>query len=396
VLGILTRRYKDFCAVEDALQEALIAAAAQWPSVGVPSHPRAWLLHVATRRLSDQIRADAARKRREAHVVSLIPESLQLSMNDAPASQDDALELLFLSCHPALSPASAIALTLRAVGGLTTREIASAFLVPEATMAQRISRAKQTLKDEGARFGELSVEERAARLPLVMHVLYLVFNEGYAASAGDELIRLDLSNEALRLARILHQHLPEQHEVAGLLALMLLTDARRRARTGPAGELISLDEQDRSLWDRAAIAEGSALVAQHLPHAQGDYLLQAAIAAAHDRAPSAEETNWQVIADIYGEMLARSDNPMIALNQAIALAMVEGPVAGLTRLDALERDPRLSQHYRLIAARAHLYERAGDLTAAIDCYRRAAALTISTAERAYLGSRAARLEAARA
>jgi RNA polymerase sigma factor (sigma-70 family) len=395
VLGILTRRYKDFGAVEDALQEALMAAAAQWPAEGIPHNPRAWLLHVTTRRLTDQIRAEAARKRREAHVISLIPDSLQLSMlDDEPSAHDDALELLFLSCHPALSHPSAIALTLRAVGGLTTREIASAFFVPEATMAQRISRAKQTLKDAGASFGELPLEERAARLPLVMHVLYLVFNEGYAASAGEELIRLDLSNEALRLTRILHQHLPEQHDVAGLLALLLLTDARRRARTGAAGELIPLDEQDRSLWDRAAIAEGIALVAAHLPHAQGDYLLQAAVAAAHDQAPSADETNWEDIMGLYGVMLSRADNPMVALNHAIAFAMVHGPVAGLARLAELERDARLAQHYRVIAARAHLLERAGDMVAAIDCYRRAAALTLSTAERDYLYARATRLEGA--
>lgn len=393
VLGILTRRYKDFSAVEDALQEALMAAAAQWPSAGIPNNPRAWLVHVTTRRLTDQIRAEAARKRREAHVISLIPDSLQLSMLDEePASCDDTLELLFLSCHPALTQASAIALTLRAVGGLTTREIASAFLVPEATMAQRISRAKQTLKEAGASFGELAPEERAQRLPLVMHVLYLVFNEGYAASSGDDLIRLDLSNEALRLVRILHQHLPQHHEVAGLLALLLLTDARRRARTGPAGELIPLDEQDRSLWDREAIAEGIALVTQHLPYAQGDYLLQAAVAAAHDQAPSAEETNWEDIMGLYGVMLARADNPMVALNHAIAYAMVHGPAAGLKRLDQLAQDPRLSNHYRLIAARAHLHERASNPAAAISCYRQAASLTLSTTERDYLYARAARLE----
>lgn len=395
VLGMLTRRYGDFGAVEDAVQEALIAAASQWPGEGVPNNPRAWLLHVATRRLTDQIRADAARKRREAHVISLIPDSLQLSLSEDESSQDDALQLLFLSCHPALSRASAIALTLRAVAGLTTREIASAFLVPEATMAQRISRAKQTLKEAGARFGELPTAERAARLPAVLHVLYLVFNEGYTASAGEELIRLDLSTEALRLTRILHRHLPDHHDLAGLLALMLLTDARRRARTGPRGELIPLDEQDRSLWDQAAIREGVALVTQHLPHAQSDYLIQAAIAAAHDQAPSTDQTNWEDVLALYGVLLARSDNPMVALNHAIALAMVQGPTAGLARLDALANDSRIAEHYRLEAARAHLLERAGDVAAAIACYRRAAGLTLSTAERDYLYARAARLESQR-
>jgi RNA polymerase sigma factor (sigma-70 family) len=394
VLGILTRRYRDFSAVEDALQEALIAAAAQWPSEGVPHNPRAWLLHVATRRLTDQIRAEAARRRREAHVVSLIPDTLQLTLlDDEPKPEDDALELLFLSCHPALTQSSAIALTLRAVGGLTTREIASAFLVPEATMAQRISRAKQTLKTEGASFAELTASERALRVPAVAHVLYLIFNEGYAASTGDELIRLDLSNEALRLGRMLHERLPDDSEVAGLFALLLLTDARRRARTGPAGELIPLDEQDRSLWDRAAIAEGVALVTEHLPKAHGEYLMQAAIAAVHDRAPSTDETDWEDILGLYGVLLLRGDNPMVALNHAIALAMVQGPRAGLARLDELARDPRLAEHYRLQAVKGHLLERAGDLAGAMTCYRLAASLTSSTAERDYLFGRVARIEA---
>jgi RNA polymerase sigma factor (sigma-70 family) len=392
VLGVLTRRYRDFAAVEDAVQEALIAAFSQWANEGVPNNPRAWLLHVATRRLTDQIRSEAARRRREAHVISLIPDSLQLSMSDETAAEDDALDLLFLSCHPVLTHASAIALTLRVAGGLTTREIANAFMVPEATMAQRISRAKQTLKAEGAGFGELTPAERAMRLPVVLHVLYLVFNEGYSASVGDDLIRLDLSNEALRLARILYQLLPEHHEVAGLLALMLLTDARRVARTGPAGELIPLDEQDRSLWDQRAIAEGVAIVREHLPKAQGDYLLQAAIAAAHDQAASTDSTNWQEILGFYSVLLRRNDNAMLALNHAIAFAMVNGPQAGLARLSELAKDPRLSQHYRLQAARAHLLERAGDFTAAVGCYRQAASATASTAERDYLYARAARIE----
>ncbi len=391
VLGILTRRYRDFCAVEDALQEALIAAAVQWPGEGVPNNPRAWLLHVATRKLTDQIRAEAARRQREAYVVSLVPDTLQFA--DEPAPYDDGLALLFLSCHPALTPSSAIALTLRAVGGLTTREIASAFMVPEATMAQRISRAKQRLNAVGATFAELAPSESAARLPTVAHVLYLIFNEGYAASGGDDLIRLDLCNEALRLTRMLHEQVPESSDVAGLLALMLLTDARRRTRTGPAGELIPLDEQDRALWDRAAIDEGVALVAEHLPRAPGEYLLQAAIAAVHDRAPSAEETDWEDILGLYGVLMRLGNNPMVALNHAIALAMVQGPQAGLERLGELARDPRLAQHYRLQAVKGHLLERAGELAAAMSCYRRAASLTMSTAERDYLINRVARIEA---
>jgi RNA polymerase sigma factor (sigma-70 family) len=392
VLGILSRRYRDFSAVEDALQEALIAAAAQWPGEGVPLNPRAWLLHVATRRLTDQIRAEASRKRREAYVVSLIPDALQLTLEDELQPQDDALELLFLSCHPALTQGSAIALTLRAVGGLSTREIASAFLVPEATLAQRISRAKHTLKTAGATFAGLIPSERAARLPAVAHVLYLIFNEGYAASGGDDLIRLDLSNEALRLTRMLYTHFPESSDIAGLLALMLLTDARRHARTGPAGQLIPLDEQDRSLWDREAIAEGIALVTEHLPNAQSEYLLQAAIAAVHDQAPSADETDWEDILGLYGVLMLLGDSPMVALNHAIALAMVQGPRAGLARLDELARDPRLAEHYRLQAVKGHLLERADDSAGAVLCYRRAATLTLSTAERDYLIGRVARIE----
>jgi predicted RNA polymerase sigma factor len=376
------------------VQEALLAAAAQWPRDGLPEEPRAWLLRVASRRLTDHVRAEAARRRREALVVSLVPpeEQLALAPDDAPAEHDDTLALLFMCCHPALTPASAIALTLRAVGGLTTAEIARAFLVPEATMAQRISRAKQSIQASGVPFALPAGDEIDARRATVCHVLYLMFSEGYTASIGPSLQRRDLAAEALRLTRMLHRLLPDEGEVAGLLALMLLTDARRAARTGPSGELIPLDRQDRSQWDREEIAEGIALVTATLSRgAIGAYAVQAAIAALHDEAPSAEQTDWPQILALYELLLQLSDNPMVSLNHAIALAMVHGPAAGLARLEALANDPRLATHHRLDAVRAHLLERAGEHEAAIAHFRRAAARTDSLPERDYLLSQAARL-----
>ena len=338
VLGIVVRRFRDFTASEDAVQDALIAAATQWPREGLPDSPRAWLLQVASRRMADHVRAETARRHREELVVSLVPPEEQVALaldSDQPVERDDTLDLLFMCCHPALSPASAIALTLRAVGGLTTAEIARAFLVPEATMAQRISRAKQTIKTSGVSFGMPGAAELATRLDAVMHVLYLVFSEGYAASSGAEVVRGDLSGEALRLTRMLHRLVPGQAEVAGLLALLLLTDARRAARTGPSGELVPLDQQDRSLWDRGAIAEGVALLSATLPRGTvGPYQLQAAIAAVHDEAASAGATDWPQILALYGVLQNLSDNPMVDLNLAIATAMVDGPAAGLERLRA--------------------------------------------------------------
>ncbi len=395
VLGAVARRYRDFAASEDAVQDALIAAAAQWPESGVPANPRAWLIHVASRRIVDHVRAEAARRHREAIVVSLVPPDEQLAIaadEEAGRLGDDTLDLLFMCCHPVLSPSSAVALTLRAVGGLTTLEIAKAFLVPEETMAQRISRAKQSIKASGVPFEASSPAERAARLGAVLHVLYLIFNEGYTATAGAVLQRTDLSDEAIRIARTLHRIAPAEAEVAGLLALMVLTDARRAARTGSAGELVPLDEQDRSRWDRASIDEGVALVSAALPRgAVGPYQLQAAIAALHDEAPSAEETDWPQILALYTLLLQMSDNPMVALNHAIALAMVEGPAAGLKRLDGLAADKRLEGHHRLDAVRAHLLERAGEPERAMAHYARAAARTASVSERDYLLLRAARL-----
>jgi RNA polymerase sigma factor (sigma-70 family) len=396
VLGAVLRRFRDFGAAEDAVQEALIAAATQWPREGVPDNPRGWLIQVASRRIADHVRSDAARRREEI-VVSLVPPEQQIALaadRDAAAEKDDTLVLLFMCCHPALSPSSAIALTLRAVGGLRTAEIAAAFLVPEATMAQRISRAKQSIKTSGVPFQMPSAEERKQRLGAVLHVLYLIFNEGYTASSGPELNRGDLSSEAIRLTRAVHRILPDDGEVAGLLALMLLTDARRSARTGSAGELIPLDEQDRSLWDRRAIAEGVALVTAALSRGPvGEYPLQAAIAAVHDEAARVEETDWPQILALYGVLKRMSDNPMVTLNHAIATAMVHGPAAGLELLNALDADERLAGHHRLDAVRAHLLERSGDREAAIAHFRKAAGRTTSLPERNYLMMQAARLSA---
>lgn len=398
VLGAVARRHGDFAAAEDAVQEALIAAAQQWPEAGVPANPRGWLYHVALRRLTDHLRSEMARRQREETVATeLWAQWAFVPPADAEVGidRDDTLVLLFMCCHPALTTASAVALTLRVVGGLTTAEIARAFFVPEATMAQRISRAKQTIRTSGIPFGMPSDEERADRLRAVLHILYLIFNEGYTSSAGPELQRVDLSNEAIRLTRLLHELLPNDPEVLGLLALMLLTDARRAARTGPDGELIPLDEQDRTRWNRSLIEEGVALVSAALPRgAVGQYQLQAAIAAVHDESPSFEDTDWRQILALYTLLERMSDSPMVSLNQAIAAAMVYGPAVGLERLDALDAEGRLAGNHRLDAVRAHLLERAGDSERALLHYRTAAERTASTPERNYLLLRAARLAAA--
>ncbi|HEV7238412.1 MAG TPA: sigma-70 family RNA polymerase sigma factor [Thermoanaerobaculia bacterium] len=390
VLGSMMRRYSDFAAAEDAVQEALIAAAAQWPVEGVPNNPRGWLIHVAIRRMTDHLRAELARRRREAIVVMQDEQIAPAADSAMEADQDDTLILLFMCCHSALTRASAIALTLRAVGGLTTTEIASAFLVPEATMAQRISRAKQRIKSSGVPFSMPSEAERAERLSAVLHVLYLIFNEGYTSSEGPDLQRTDLSDEAIRLTRAVHHLLPDDTEVAGLLALMLLTDARRAARTGAEGELIPLAEQDRSKWNRRAIEEGVALLTEILPRgAVGPYQVQAAIAAVHDEAARVEDTDWPQILGLYGLLERMSANPMVTLNLAIARAMVHGPASGLELLATLEE--RLAGHHRLHAVRAHFLEMSGDLAGAIAEYRIAAGRTTSIPEQHYLLTRAARL-----
>jgi RNA polymerase sigma factor (sigma-70 family) len=395
VLSAVMRRYRDFAAAEDAVQEALIAAASQWPREGLPANPLGWLIQVASRRMTDHIRSEVARRQREQVVAE---EAVRLALPEdaaSDASEDDTLVLLFMCCHPALTPASAIALTLRAVGGLTTAEIASAFLVPEATMAQRISRAKQTIKDSGIPFELPTAEDRAQRLSAVLHVLYLIFNEGYASSAGREVRRADLSDEAIRLARIVHSRDSQNTEAAGLLALMLLTDARRAARVGPDGELITLGEQDRSLWDAQQIKEGVALLSNALPKGSvGPYQLQAAIAAVHDEAVRAEDTDWQQILALYDLLKRMSDNPMIALNHAVAAAMVHGPKSGLELLRTLDSDARLAEHHRLEAVRAHLLEMAGERDAAVAHYRIAASRATSLAERDYLMMKAAKLSEA--
>ncbi|MEV4196967.1 RNA polymerase sigma factor [Micromonospora globbae] len=397
VLGVLARRFDDFATAEDAVQEALLAAATQWPVEGVPGNPRGWLIQVAYRRIIELVRAETARRRRENLVARREPDDRRVAPavdDQLTAGRDDTLVLLFLCCHPALSPASAIALTLRAVGGLSTAEIAHAFLVPEATMAQRISRAKQRIRDSGVPFRMPEADDRAARLAAVRHVLYLIFTEGHTSSAGPDLRRVDLSAEAIRLTRALHERLPDDSETAGLLALMLLTEARSPARTGPSGELISLAEQDRGRWDAAAIAEGVDLVTRALPWGPvGPYQIQAAIAALHDEAPSAEETDWPQILALYEVLEARSGSPVVALNRAVATAMVHGPDAGLAALTELADDPRLAGHHRLYAARAHLHEMAGDRDRAVADYRAAAARTSSVPEQRYLTMRAARLAA---
>lgn len=392
-LGAVVRQGHDFSASEDAVQEALIAAAAQWPRQGVPDNPLGWLIRVALRRLTDHTRSEISRRNREAIVGAEMQMDVAPTIyNEAESVADDTLVLLFMCCHPALTSASAIALMLRAVAGLTTAEIAKAFLVPESTIGQRISRAKQSIKTSGVPFRMPDAEERAERLSSVLHVLYLVFNEGYTASAGAELHRIDLSNEAIRLMREVHQLLPDDAEVAGLLALMLLTDARRAARTGRNGELIPLDEQDRTRWDRPAIEEGVALVSAALSKGLvGEYQLQAAIAAVHDEAVRAEETDWPQILALYGVLKRMTDNPMVSLSHAIATAMVAGPKAGLELLAPLRDDERLRGTHRLDTARAHLLERAGELSAAEKLYRSAASKTTSVPERNYLLLKAARL-----
>ncbi|MEH0828559.1 MULTISPECIES: RNA polymerase sigma factor [unclassified Micromonospora] len=393
VLGAVVRRYGHFDAAEDATQEALLAAATRWPVDGVPDDPRAWLITVAARRLTDLLRSEQARRRREDDVARRLPPEQWLAPPaDRRAPDDDSLVLLFLCCHPELPPAAQIALTLRAVGGLSTAEVARAFLVPEGAMTRRITRAKQRIRDSGVPFGLPTGADREARLAAVRHVLYLIFNEGYASTSGPLLRRVDLSGEAIRLTRMLHRLLPDDAEVTGLLALMLLTDARGPARVGPAGELVPMAEQDRSRWRADQIAEGVALVSAVLPRGDiGPYQVQAAIAAVHDEAPSAEETDWPQIEALYGVLTGLSDNPVVALNHAVAVAMARGAPVGLDLLAGLADDPRLAGDARLPAARAHLLERTGDLDAARSAYEEAARRSMNLPQQRYLYGRAARL-----
>ena len=383
VLATVARRHQGFELCEDAVQEALLAAATQWPMDGIPNNPRGWLVTAASRRRIEMWRSDTARRRREN-----LSATVDAGVVDQPGGEDDSLTLLYLCCHPALTPVSAVALTLRAVGGLTTAEIARALLVPESTVAQRISRAKTRIRDGGARFTLPDEAERPARLAAVLHVLYLVFNEGYTASSGALLHRIELSAEAIRLTRMLRARLPGEGEVAGLLALMLLTDARRCARTTATGALVPLADQDRRRWDRAAITEGTALLTATLPTSVlGPYQIQAAIAAVHDEAPTAAETDWAQILGLYDILLTHSPGPIVTLNRIVALAMVHGADIGLQALRLAE--PQLGDHPRIAAVRAHLLEFAGRTEEARVYYARAAATTLNLPEKHYLQTRAA-------
>ena len=387
VLAGVTRRHGRFDLAEDATQEALIAAAQQWSAEGVPDNPRGWLIAVATRRLIDALRAEASRTRREE--AAFAQES---PLGADVADEDDTLTVLFLCCHPALSPPSQLALTLRAVGGLTTAQIATAFMVPEATMAQRISRAKATIAEAGGRFALPRADERAARLRVVLHVLYLMFNEGYTATSGERLQRRELAREAIRLTRMTHALLPDDGEVGGLLALMLVTQARSGARESAQGALIPLAEQDRLRWDGALLEEGTQLIRQTLSRAPlGPYQLQAAIAAVHAEAATAADTDWTQVLKLYDLLHALAPSPVVALNRAVAVAMVDGPRAGLADLDALAGDRRLAEHYRLASVRAHLQEMAGDMQGAVAGYEDAARRTTSIPEQRYLQAKAERL-----
>jgi RNA polymerase sigma factor (sigma-70 family) len=388
VLGAMVRRHGNFADAEDAVQEALVTAATAWPTDGLPDNPLGWLIRVASRRMMDQFRRDANRRQRED-----LAASWSMAGPDPASGRDDTMILMFMCCHPLLSPASAISLTLRAVGGLTTREIAAAFLVPESTMAQRISRAKAKVKGSETPFTLPSSDEQAERLHSVLHVLYLLFNEGYATSSGPDLARTDLSSEAIRLGRVVHGARPDDPEMAGLLALMLLTDARRPARTRADGELVPLAEQDRSRWDRSLIAEGLTLITVALQMGKvGEYQLQAAIAAVHDQAARHADTDWSEILSLYGLLERMTANPMVTLNRAVAAAMADGPNAGLALLDGL--DARLGDHHRLHSVRGHLLEMAGDTREALVEFRSAAALATNLREQHYLTTEAARLATA--
>jgi RNA polymerase sigma factor (sigma-70 family) len=386
VLGALLRRYGQLEACEDAVQDALIAAADSWPADGLPGSPIAWLITVATRRLIDATRADVARRRREAEDAVRGPADPPVVPHD-----DDSLDLFFMCCHPALSEASQLALTLRAVGGLTTAEIAHAFMVPEATMTQRLVRARHTLRSSAVRFGAVATADRGPRLRVVLHVLYLIFNEGYVASTGPHAHRPELTREAIRLTRLLRAAVPDDGEVAGLLALMLLTDARSTARVDATG-LVALADQDRTRWNRERIEEGLTLLNSTLGRFPvGTYQVQAAIAALHDEAVTAADTDWKQILALY-DVLERIDpRPAVTLNRAVALGAVAGPGAALAFLSILGPDSAVARGHRLHSVRAHLLEQAGDRAAARDAYARAARGTRSLQEQQYLLKQVARL-----
>lgn len=395
VLGAVVRRYGNFDLAEDATQEALLAAYVQWSRDGLPDSPKAWLITVASRRLTDLLRSDQARRRREETVAQwAVAETREPpGAEHRSADADDTLILLYMCCHPSLPIASQIGLTLRAVGGLTTAEIARAFLTSEATVTRRITRSKQSIKDSGLPFAMPGAAELPSRLDVVLRVLYLIFNEGYASTRGTNLQRVDLAEEAIRLARTLHASLPEDSEVTGLVALMLLTHARHRARSGPDGALIPMAEQDRSLWDHDAIGEGVGLITAALPRGlTGPYQIQAAIAAVHDEAPSTEATDWPQIVALYRVLLRLDNNPVAALNHAVAVSMDQGPQAGLELLRQLESDPRINADRRFHAVRAHLLEMTGNIAAARDAYEAAARQAANLQQQRYLHGQIARLD----
>ncbi len=389
-LGAVVRRYGHFDDAEEAVQEALLAAATSWATDGTPDNPLGWLVRAASRRMTDLYRSDEARRRRED-----LAASWSNNTPDLVSGRDNTLALFFMCCHPSLPPASAVAVTLRALGGLTTREIATAFLVPEATMAQRISRAKRTITESGEPFALPDSDARTERLALVLRVVYLIFNEGYATSHGAELARADLAAEAIRLGHLLHGLLPEDAEVSGLLALMLLTEARRPARTTESGALAPLSEQNRTRWDRTLVAEGTALATSALKGGpMGEYSIQAAIAALHDAAPRHEDTDWPRIVSLYALLERRTDNPLVRLNRAVAVAMVGGPEAALAIIEQFSDDEALGHSHRVHAVRAHLLEMQGDLLAAKAEYVAAAELSANRRERDYLTIRAAAIQTA--
>ncbi len=394
VLGALVRRYGDFDDCEDAVQEALLDAARTWARDGLPESPGGWLVRVASRRLIDARRSAVARSGREAAVAVRQPEDAwQAPPADAvPPEADDSLQLLLLCCHPALNRPSQVALTLRAVGGLTTAQIAAAFWVPSTTMGQRISRAKATLRSAGARFDAVAPAELPERLAAARHVLHLVFNEGYTASGGDDLMDVSLTREAIRLTHDLRTRVPDDDEAAGLLALMLLTEARTAARTDERGDLVPLAEQDRDRWDRARIAEGTALLEDVLPRGRvGPFQLQAAIAAVHAEALSWPDTDWLQITLLYRMLDRVAPGPAVTLNLAVAVGMAHGPDAGLAAVEPLHDDPATAAYHRVHAVRAHLLEMAGRRAEARAEYAAAARLTTSRPEQRYLNARLARL-----
>ena len=383
VLSALVRRYGDLALCEDAVQEALLAAAVQWPKDGRPANPTGWLITAASRRRIELWRSDSARLRRERSVALLAPTS-----SGTTPAEDDTLTLFLLCAHPSLSRAAQVALTLRAVGGLTTAEIARAYLLPEATVAQRISRAKQKIKASGAEFRLPPAAELPGRISTLLEVLYMIFNEGHTASSGARLTRVDLTREAIRLTRQVHIQRPGDGEVTGLLALMLMTDARRAARTNETGDLVSLSEQDRRRWDARDIGEGIALITDALATtAVGPYQLQAAIAAVHSEARSAETTDWPQILSLYDLLMTIAPGPIAALSRSVAVAMVLGPAAGLADLDTVELESPPGNH-RADAVRAHLLELSGDKEGARLWYARAARRTLNLPEQRYLEGRA--------